>query len=135
MSRRNAREAVVKFLFQMEARKEDYKELLEQFIEDNEINLQEEHFFRQNVEGVVNHLEQIDDLIQSKLIKWTTHRLPGVDLAVLRNALYEILYQEDIPISVTINEAVEIAKNYSNEDSGAFVNGILGNIVRERNLQ
>jgi len=135
MSRINAREWVVKFLFQMDVREEDYRDLLEQFVEYNPIKPDEENFLRQNVEGVVNHLEQIDDLIQDKLVKWTIDRLPGVDVAVLRNALYEILYQKDIPVSVAINEAVEIAKKYSNDGSGAFVNGILGNFVREKNLQ
>ncbi len=134
MSRKNARELVIKFLFQMEARDEDYGELMGQFMEDNRLKQDEEIFFTRSVEGIMEHLEEIDSLIQNYLVNWTKNRLPGVDLAVLRNALFEILYLEDIPVSVSINEAVEIAKKYSNADSGAFVNGILGKVVRERDL-
>lgn len=134
MSRKNARELVVKFLFQMEAREDDYKVLVEDFLEDNHMKAEDERFFMENVEGTVKNLKEIDSLIQSKLVKWTINRIPKVDLAVLRNAIYELIYRTDIPVSVSINEAVDIAKKYGDDESGVFVNGILGNLVREKNI-
>jgi N utilization substance protein B len=134
MSRKNARELVVKFLFQMEAREDDYKVLVEDFLEDNHMKAEDERFFMENVEGTVKNLKEIDSLIQSKLVKWTINRIPKVDLAVLRNAIYELIYRADIPVSVSINEAVDIAKKYGDDESGVFVNGILGNLVREKNI-
>lgn len=135
MGRKRAREWVVKFLFQLDLRDDDdYKALLEQFLEDNPIKTDEGVYLRENAEGVIDNMGEIDELIKDKLVNWTIDRIPKIDLAILRNALYEILYRRDIPVRVAINEAVEIAKKYSNSDSGTFVNGILGRIVRERNL-
>lgn len=135
MGRKRAREWVVKFLFQLDLRDDDdYKALLEQFLEDNPIKTDEGAYLRENAEGVIDNMGEIDELIKDKLVNWTIDRIPKIDLAILRNALYEILYRRDIPVRVAINEAVEIAKKYSNSDSGTFVNGILGRIVRERNL-
>ncbi|MDD2574140.1 MAG: transcription antitermination factor NusB [Firmicutes bacterium] len=135
MSRKRARELAVQFLFQMEVRKEDHVGLMEDFLEDYPMQEEDMRFFRENIEGTVKNLRDIDILISGKLKNWTLERLPGVDLAVLRNALYEIMYRDDIPIKVSINEAVDLAKKFSDSESGVFVNGILGNLVREHDLQ
>lgn len=135
MSRKKARELVVQFLFQMEIRQEEHTVLIQDFIEDNPMQEEDIRFFRENIDGTVTNLDRIDRLIGDKLKNWTLDRIPGVDLAVLRNALYEILYRDDIPVKVSINEAVDLAKKYSDAESGVFVNGVLGNIVREHNLQ
>jgi N utilization substance protein B len=135
MSRKKTRELVMQFLFQMEVRKEDHAGLIEDFIEQNPMQEDDMRYFRENIEGTVNHIDSIDAMISAKLKNWTIDRIPGVDLAILRNAIYEIMYRDDVPVKVAINEAVDLAKKFSDAESGVFVNGILGNLVREHNLQ
>ena len=80
--------------------------------------------------GVSENKAQIDEIICEKLNKWKMERLPKTTLAILRLAVYEIIYCEDIPDSVAINEAVELAKRFGSEKDYSFVNGVLGNISR-----
>lgn len=82
--------------------------------------------------GVKEHKEQIDAEIAAKLTKWKLGRLPKTTLAILRIGVYEILFCEDVPDSVAINEAVELAKRFGSEKDYAFVNGVLGNIARSK---
>lgn len=89
-------------------------------------------FARTLVETTLANLETIDDLIQRHATHWTVERMARTDRNILRMALCEILYLEDVPDSVAVNEAVELAKLYGDADSGKFVNGVLGNIVRSR---
>jgi transcription antitermination protein NusB len=84
------------------------------------------------VRGVTQHLEDLDTLIGEYAEEWTVARMASVDRTLLRVACYEILYREDVPAAVAVDEAVEAAKELSTEDSGRFVNGVLGKIVRER---
>ena len=85
------------------------------------------------VEGVQQHHADIDSRIASYADRWTIERMPVIDRNLLRIALFELLWGEDIPVAVAINEAVEMAKAFSTEDSGRFINGLLGRIVeRER---
>jgi len=135
MSRKKTRELVMQFLFQMEIRQEGYAGLIEDFIEQNPMQEEDMRYFKENIEGTVNHLDSIDAMISAKLKNWTLDRIPGVDLAILRNAIFEIMYRDDVPVKVAINEAVDLAKKFSDAESGVFVNGILGNLVREHNLQ
>jgi N utilization substance protein B len=135
MSRKKTRELVMQFLFQMEIRQEGYAGLIEDFIEQNPMQEEDMRYFKENIEGTVNHLDRIDAMISAKLKNWTLDRIPGVDLAILRNAIFEIMYRDDVPVKVAINEAVDLAKKFSDAESGVFVNGILGNLVREHNLQ
>ena len=79
---------------------------------------------------IQERIEQIDKIINENTEGWDTERMGKVELAVLRLAVYEILFDEEIPASVAINEAVEIAKKYGQESSGAFVNAILGKVAR-----
>jgi transcription antitermination protein NusB len=84
------------------------------------------------VRGTAEHLAELDDLIGEHAEGWTVHRMAAVDRTLLRLACYEILYRDDISPAVAISEAVAAAKELSTEDSGRFVNGILGRIARER---
>jgi transcription antitermination protein NusB len=84
------------------------------------------------VRGTAEHLVELDDLIGEHAEGWTVHRMAAVDRTLLRLACYEILYRDDISPAVAISEAVAAAKELSTEDSGRFVNGILGRIARER---
>ncbi len=84
------------------------------------------------VEGVTNHKDEIDAILQSASQNWKIDRMPIIDLAILRLAIYEMKYVDKVPVSVSINEAVELAKSFGGEDdSHKFVNGILGNIARQ----
>lgn len=86
------------------------------------------------VRGTLEHIESIDQTIGRLSVGWDTQRQPAVDRNILRMAMYEILYLDDIPVSVTINEAVELAKKFSAEESSRFINGVLGTLVRECGL-
>jgi len=82
-------------------------------------------------QGILEHILPIDQAIQNHLMNWSWERIAMVDRTVLRIAVYEFFYEDDIPIEVTINEAVEIAKKYGSEKSGGFVNGILNSVARD----
>jgi N utilization substance protein B len=82
------------------------------------------------VEGVVEQQAKIDGLIEAHASGWSLDRLPDVDRAILRMAVYELLWVDDVPDAVVIDEAVELAKTLSTDDSPAYVNGVLGGIVR-----
>lgn len=83
------------------------------------------------IRGTIEHLAEVDALIKKHAKNWELHRIATVDRNILRLAIYEMLYREDIPPVVSINEAIEIAKKYSTEDSGRFVNGILDKVRAE----
>lgn len=83
--------------------------------------------------GVLGHAETLDAQIARYLVKWTLERISRVDLAILRLAVYEICYREDVPDAVAINEAVELSHVYSTDEAGGFINGVLGSLLRERN--
>lgn len=81
-------------------------------------------------EGVDSKIEELDEVINAYSKGWKTNRLPKVNLAILRLAIYEIKYVDDVPASVAINEAVELAKKYSGEGDYSFINGILGSVAK-----
>jgi N utilization substance protein B len=91
-------------------------------------------FARRLVGGVVENLPEIDGIIREYADRWPLERMPVVDRNLLRIALFELLFDDDAPPGVAINEAVELAKILSTEDSGRFINGILGRVARERGL-
>lgn len=145
MSRRLAREYAIQFLFSTAFNKdENIDEMLQEFFlirkELNEDNLQslislnDIKYAEEIIRGTTDKVQNIDNLIQSNITGWTKDRIAKVDLAILRLALYEIIYRDDIPDSVAINEAIELAKKYSTDESGGFVNGVLGKIVREADV-
>ncbi len=88
-------------------------------------------FTRELVEGVEEHRAELDDLIRRYADRWALERMPIVDRNLLRIGIYELLYRPDVPPAAAINEAVELAKMLSTEDSGRFVNGLLGRVARE----
>ncbi len=83
------------------------------------------------VEGVAGHRERIDEIVGRYAEGWTLDRMPGVDRAVLRVGVYELLWRDDVPPAVAIDEAVELAKTLSTDESPRFVNGLLGRVLRE----
>lgn len=86
-------------------------------------------YAREIVDGVADHLDEIDELITSYAQGWTLGRMPNIDRSLLRLAAWEILHNDEVPAAVAINEAVELAKDYSTDESGRFVNGVLGRIA------
>ncbi|MGP3536711.1 transcription antitermination factor NusB [Microbacterium sp. RD1] len=87
-------------------------------------------YAREIVDGVIDHREMLDEQITTFSKDWTLARMPAVDRALLRIGAWEILYNDDVPTAVAIDEAVELAKEFSTDDSGAFVHGVLGRIAR-----
>ena len=86
-------------------------------------------YAREIVQGVMDQHEQIDDLLETYSQGWALDRMPNLDRAILRVAVWEILHNPDVPNAVAVNEAVELAKELSTDDSGAFVNGLLSKIA------
>lgn len=128
MSRRELREQVFKLLFRVEFNPmEEMPEQIQFFLEDQEIPMEEKDCvqIREKYEHIIEKLENIDELINEEAECWTTNRMGKVELSILRLAVYEIKYDEDIPAGVAINEAVELSKKFGQEDSYRFINGIL----------
>lgn len=82
------------------------------------------------IEGVASRASRIDELVTTYADGWTLHRMPGVDRAIIRTAVYELLWVDDVPDAVVIDEAVELAKTLSTDDSPKFINGLLGRLVK-----
>jgi N utilization substance protein B len=89
----------------------------------------DKEYLTSKTDSILAHLKEIDDAINDKSVGWKTSRMGKVDLAILRLAVYEIRYEEDIPEKVSINEAVELAKKYGTDDSSSFINGVLAKFV------
>lgn len=133
MSRKNAREGAMKLLYQMESNDDFSDEEVSLYLENFPFDEMEEKYIKESINEITKRLETIDSYIKYNLESWSIHRLAKVDLAVLRISIYEILYRKDIPVEVSINEAIEIVKKYSNNDSFKFINGVLGGFVKQIN--
>ena len=133
MSRHEARDAAFKLVFEIPFHGCNYKDRIEFFIENLEVKLSEpdKKYVKNAVEACFENLEFIDEKINPLLKKWTLTRIPKVSLSVLRLAVTEMLYFDDIPFQVSINEAIELAKQYGDDDSPAFVNGVLDKIAKQ----
>lgn len=132
MSRRELREQIFKFIFRVEFNA--MEEMAEQkilFFEDYELALKDEDaaYISEKSNKILQRLEEIDGLINQYAKGWTTERMSKVDLTIIRLAVYEIKFDEDVPAGVAINEAVEIAKKFGQEESAGFVNGVLAKLV------
>lgn len=130
MSRKISREKMMHLLYQMELHHDYSEKQLEEFIEEVQLKPDEIQYLKQHIPNCVEKRDEIDAIIQNHLVDWKIDRISKVDISILRVALYEIEYCEEIPIEVSINEAVELAKKYSDVDSNKFINGLLGQFVR-----
>ncbi|KRG15652.1 transcription antitermination factor NusB [Lederbergia galactosidilytica] len=128
MKRRTAREKALQALFQMNISGIEADEAIENVLEDES----KDPFLQQLVEGTIQHLPEIDAEIQKHLENWTLDRLAKVDITILRIGMYELLFNQEIPENVAINEAIEIAKIFGDDRSGKFINGILSKAKKER---
>lgn len=134
MTRRAAREEAFKVIFQVDLGKNPWVEALSRVLEDSSLSEESRLFLKQLVEGTMTHLSEIDAEISKYAQDWKLDRMLSTDRNILRMSIYELKYQKDIPAGVTVNEAVELAKIYGDEDSGRFINGILGNFIRSSGL-
>jgi len=134
MGRKRARESTMKLLYQMEMNNDFSDNIINIFFENNNFDEKEKEYIMDAVSKTVENLEKIDLLIEKNIENWEINRLAKIDLCILRVAIYEIKYRPDIPIEVSINEAIEIAKKYSSSESSRFINGVLGSIVRSKDI-
>lgn len=104
-------------------------------ISENEPSESDRAYITEVLDGVLAHLDELDEAIQAASPRWEISRMPHVDLTILRMAAWEILYEEGIPGPVAINEAVNLANRFSEPTSGRFVNGVLGTILRRKQAE
>jgi transcription antitermination factor NusB len=127
--RRAARELALRLLFQMDVGNAPLEDVVAA-LDDGSHNPESVAFARQLLQGTVTHRAAIDEMLERYAREWSLDRMASVDRNVLRLATYELLFLPEIPPSVSVDEAVEMVKKYSTAESGKFVNGILGNLVR-----
>lgn len=133
MNRRKAREYALQMLFQSEfAGREKVITFHEDFLPAAKEKEGMKNFVEELVTGTIRNIEEIDLVIQGAAENWDLKRMAAVDRNILRLAIYEIFYRDDIPAAVTINEALEIAKKYSSLESVPFINGLLDKVARDR---
>ncbi|MGE5551790.1 MAG: transcription antitermination factor NusB [Bacteroidota bacterium] len=131
MSRKRARELAFKILFQADVGRNPWQEVLPRTLAETNLPEKSSEFLGSTVKGTVAHLKEIDAIITKYAVDWRLDRMANTDRNILRLAVHELLYMPEIPASVTASEAVELAKRYGDDESGRFVNGILGNVVRQ----
>ena len=131
MSRKDAREAAFKILYQVDIQKCDISEILNTYYTENVVTDEDKKYIDEVTTGAFTNLNVIDETIIKGLKSWTLNRISKVDKAILRLAVYEIFYREDIPERVSIYEAVELVKKFDSPKAGGFVNGILRGIIRK----
>lgn len=131
MKRRELRERIFEILFRVEFMKEeDMEEQLELFFEDlSEAKTSDVDYIRNKYLAVREKMPYIDIMIDEKSKGWKTNRMGKVELTILRLAVYEMLFDEDVPSTVAINEAVELAKKYGGDDTPSFINGVLAKVA------
>ena len=135
MGRHEQREQLFKLLFRVEFNSlEDMPEQIKLFFQDEEIEYTEKamNAISEKYEKIQEKLPEIDKLLDEKVEGWNTSRMGKVELTVLRIAVYEMVFDDDVPTTVAINEAIEIAKVYGQETSGGFVNAVLAKFVNKQ---
>ncbi|MDQ0208961.1 transcription antitermination factor NusB [Alkalicoccobacillus murimartini] len=126
MNRRVARLRAAQALYQIDVTKVEPELAMDSVMDDEE---QATEFFHQLVHGTIDKKQELDGWISSNLLGYTIERMGHVDRAIARMALFEMKYIEDIPVNVTFNEAIELAKAFGGEEAGRFMNGVLSNSV------
>ncbi len=134
MSRKIARELAFKVIFSVDFQheNEDVEKLIMNLEDETkEITQEDKGYINDIIKGVMAKKEELDEKIRKYLKGWTMDRISKTDLAILRLAIYEITYRDDIPYKVSVNEAVELAKTFSDSTSSSFINGVLAGVVTE----
>ncbi|MCK1991455.1 transcription antitermination factor NusB [Peribacillus muralis] len=124
MKRRVAREKSLQALYQIDIAKSNADEAMESVLN----GAPTDEYFKQLVMGITENREQLDGMIRDNLENWTLERLANIDRNLLRIAIYEMVHSEDVPVSVAMNEAIEIAKKFGDDQSSSFVNAVLSKV-------
>lgn len=132
MSRKLSREKAMELTFSVMLSKESPEEAIETFVDNYEGNIKslDLDYINNTLKGIEEKKEILDDLIKQNLQKWTLDRISKINLAILRLGVYEMKFVEDVPDKVAINEALELARKYSDEKSVSFINGVLDKILK-----
>jgi transcription antitermination factor NusB len=133
--RSRARELSLQFLYQYDLRGEEFFEEVRTFLRDEESDKATRDFALHLIRGTIEHLDEVNDLIREVAKNWDIERMAVIDRNVLRMATFELLYCTDIPPKVSINEAIELGKRYSTQNSGGFINGVLDKIKDKTNTR
>jgi len=134
MNRKKSREKAMELLFSMSISKETPEEIMETFIDNYEedITILDLEYINELLEGVESNKSEIDSIIEKNLIEWKLDRISKVNLTILRIGVFEIRFQEEVPDRVGLNEALELAKVYSDEKSVPFINGVLDKVLNNK---
>ncbi|MFJ7853106.1 transcription antitermination factor NusB [Peribacillus frigoritolerans] len=124
MKRREAREKSLQALYQIDIANSNAEEAMESVLD----GAPTDNYFKKLVMGITENREQIDGMIRDNLENWTLERLANIDRNLLRIAVYEMVHSEDVPVSVAMNEAIEIAKKFGDDQSSGFVNAVLSKV-------
>lgn len=134
MNRRESRETVLGLLFELEYNKGAMAEDVIHYAEQCR-DFERNEYISNIFFGAYEKLGEIDEIIEKHAVGWKKDRMSGVSLAIMRLSVYEILFADDIPDAVSINEAVELAKTYDDDAAASFINGILNAVLKEKNAQ
>jgi len=134
-ARRKARELVLKSLYAFETLEGDAKEVFDSMVSDSEIGEKSIIFATDLFQVIIENLDKIDEEIRKSAQHWDISRLALVDKNIMRISIAELLFRPDIPSRVSINEAIELAKKYSTNESSSFVNGILNSIFKKHEAE
>ena len=133
MGRKKARDSAFKCVYQLGFDLNiDIQETLKYNYEENNNTLEEQEYISLLLNGIKDNLSEIDNKILDCLKDWSIERIAKIDLAILRLAIYEIIYIEELSVKVSANEAVELSKTYGNDNSPNFVNGVLAKIIENK---
>lgn len=130
-TRRKSREIAIQILYQLEINEADIEDAVDTYWDAYQPSRDLKEFSSHILHGVFMHHGEIDTIISKTSNHWSLRRMPAVDRSILRAAIFEILYCPDIPLKVTIDEAIELAKKFGTEKSSAFVNGILDKVAHQ----
>ena len=132
MNRVKSREYLLQLAYQMEITSETALETFNSFMENEDISKDDLDlaYIKSGLLGIEENKEKLDSLIESQLVKWKLNRISKVNLSILRISKYEILFEEDVPGKVSINEAIELCKKYSDNKSVSFINGVLDKVYK-----
>jgi len=133
MNRKKSREKAMELLFSITLSKDSVEEAMEVFVDNYEGNIKELDldYIKALLEGVEANKNEIDSIIERNLQNWKLDRISKINLTILRVGVYEIVFDENIPKKVALNEAIELGKIYSDEKSGSFINGVLDKVLKE----
>ena len=123
----------MKLLFEISMNSKEVDEAIEDYKENNELSTEFDfEYIKQTVLGIISNEKFLNETIEDNLTNWKFSRLSKINVVILKIATYEMFFDEEIPDKVAINEAIELSKKYSDEKAPAFINGVLGNMIRKK---